>query len=217
MASLRTSTVFTLLFAVTVLALPQPQGKTDSSMPFLTPSVTATATATAQPQQSSTINEWEAWSHTASAAIAAASKSLESLASIMTPATTVPYSNPFTAYTSLTDSRGVITGMPAVATSIPSQAAVVTSIPTQASVVTVCSGCASVMSAEASWSSMVSSIYATTSSVTAVSQAVSSASGSGSATKSSFVQQATGNAGMKKEFVGSGVMIGLAGIVAAVL
>jgi hypothetical protein len=47
-----------------------------------------------------------------------------------------PYENPFTIYTSMTNSLGVITGMPAVWTSQPSQPALVTSQPPSATLPT---------------------------------------------------------------------------------
>ena len=54
-------------------------------------------------------------------------------ASIGWPVTSsTPYENPFTIYTTMTNSLGVITGMPAVWTSQPSQPAVVTSQPPSA-------------------------------------------------------------------------------------
>lgn len=203
-----TSTLLTaaILFTSSVLALPQ---KVDTNMPVL-PSTSQQVWWT----NTAAVEEWNQWtvlktaSATATAAVVATGSSAVSSAkaTVSAASNSVPYSNPFTIYTSMTNSLGVITGMPAV----------VTSQPTQAAVATVCSGCASVLSAQSSWGSMVSSIYSSSvTRVAAVSTSSAAPSQSASATRSSFQQASTGAAG--RTMANSGAAILLVGAVAALL
>lgn len=188
---------------------PEPQGKVDTAMPFLSSTTAAAADAWA----STTSTQW--WTPSSSATAVAtpqSSNAWESTPVIPTgniAETTAPYSNPFTIYTTQTDSRGVITGMPAVVTAQPSQA----------DVATVCSGCSSVLSDEASWSSMVASLYSTSTPAAAVTGnetlATSTVSETSSASRTGF-SQSTG-AASRKEVLSGGAMLALFGAVAAAL
>ncbi len=206
----------TLVLASTASALPQQ--KVDTSMPFLSE---ATATASAQqwwtPSASQSQWDWNTWSASQPQSTPLALAATSSAPAVVTSQSSAQYSNAFTVYTSMTDSRGVITGMPAVATAQPSQA----------EVATVCSGCSSVASAEESWSSMVASIYSTStlaaasanstmSSATSATSTASSASSTSSATSSATFSQSTG-AASRNIVCSGGAVLAMVGAVAALL
>ncbi|KAK5947059.1 hypothetical protein PMZ80_001205 [Knufia obscura] len=208
----------TLIIASTAAALPQQ--KVDTGMPVLSQATATSAeawqTSSAQqwwtPSASQSQWDWNTWSasQAQSTPVAlAVSAPASSAPAVITSQSSAPYSNPFTVYTSMTDSRGVITGMPAVATSQPSQA----------DVATVCSGCASVMSAQESWSSMVSSIYSTstpvpTSASSTMSSATSASSTGSSASSSPTFEQSTGAASRSAVLSGGAVLAMIATVVA---
>jgi len=115
--------------------------------------------------------------------------------------TTAAYTNPFTSYTTQTDSLGVITGMPSVVTSQPavitSQPAVVTSQPSVAGVIMTTSYANTTMatSARSSMSSVLMSASSSASSVRA---------SAGSATSSASIEVSTGGA-VNNRITGTGL------------
>lgn len=216
----------TLILASTAYALPQQN--VDSSMPVLS-QPTATASVEVWQSSSASANEWwtpeatqsewdwKTWSasqvQSTPVAVVATSPVAQALAA---SESSTPYSNPFTIYTTMTNSLGVITGMPAVVTAQPSEAAVVS----------VCSGCSSVMSDQASWSSMVASLYTTSTPVAAAvaSSTMSSdvealsaeSSAASSASSSVTFSQSTGAASRSIAISGSAVLAIIGAIAALV-
>ena len=195
------------LLMATATALPQIfGGKVDNSMPFLSSGQSDIAKGEVVAPTGTTV--W--WTPESTAPSATSVQSVDWNKAASSPAVTqpsVPYSNPFTIYTSMTDSRGVITGMPAVITAQPSQAAVAT----------ICSGCAEVSSQQASYSSMVASLYSTSSTAvrsnTTMATATSQVASSSASASATFRQS---GAGSRNEVVG-GAVLAFAGALVALL
>ncbi|EXJ58520.1 hypothetical protein A1O7_05946 [Cladophialophora yegresii CBS 114405] len=120
---------------------------------------------------------------------------------------TSSYENPFTIYTSMTNSLGVITGMPSVVTSQPTQPAVITSQPQSP---TLPSYSGYYYNTTSSASVPVSSSPTTlATSMTAVASGTSSSEGSSTGSSSSSsspaIPQATGGAAALNKITGAGV------------
>lgn len=198
------NTVATVLALSTALvgASPVYSGNVDTAMPVLPDATSWISSATVWWTPDATQSEWDwrTWSLSSSAS------SVVEATPEATTTSEIPYSNPFTIYTTMTNSLGVITGMPAVDTSQPSQAPKAT----------VCSGCASVESAQASWSSMVSSLYSTVT-PTAAAASASSLTPSGTSTASSPNFSQDTNAAARREVLNSGAALAVFGIVAYLL
>lgn len=210
----------TSLVGASPIVSPVVSGKIDTAMPFLSQ---ATEWPTSSqvwwtPDASQSQWDWKTWSQSSASSTVLAVSTSSATAVQSTPIATstsvvspTPYSNPFTIYTTMTNSAGVITGMPAV----------VTSQPTQAAKATECAGCTSVKSDQASWSSMVSSIYsAETSKAAAVS--VSSSSGPSSASSPSTSTTSAGfsqstNAASRREIFNCGAALAIFGAFACLL
>lgn len=211
------------IFTTLVSGSPISSGNVNSAMPFLT-AETAYPTSSQvwwTPDASQSQWDWKTWSpSSATSTILAVSTPSATVLVQSTPSATSAvvvtssskseaYSNPFTIYTTMTNSLGVITGMPAVATSQPSQAAKATE----------CSGCASVKSAQSSWSSMISSMYSTSSPVAAAVSPTSSSSASratsATSTSAGFSQKT--NAASRREVLNGGAALAVFGAVAYLL
>lgn len=164
--------VTTIYSAVNTNAQGLPSAMPTSAAGAWSPQSQWTPSGPWSPQATQSEWNWQAWSSSQAAASSATAAAAAVQAS-MNAASSVPYSNPFTIYTTMTNSLGVITGMPAVATSQPSQPAVATA----------CSGCASVLSQQSAWASSVGTLMSSSRPATTV-VAVSS-TGSSSTTQAS--------------------------------
>lgn len=232
-----TSGIFATVLALStalVGASPIISGNINTAMPFLSdaPAWTSSAQVWWTPDATQTQSQWDwqTWSQSSVASTPATlvqstpvATSIASSAPVVysswtsaqvvsSSASSVPYSNPFTVYTTQTNSAGVITGMPAVVTSQPSEAPKAT----------VCSGCASVLSDQASWSSMVGSLYTTATPVAAAANATESSgssrtSGSASSTSEGFSQSTGTNAASRREVLNGGAVLAIFGAAAYLL
>lgn len=204
------STFATILALSTALvgASPVYSGSIDTSMPVLPDATSWVQSATVWWTPDATQSEWDwkTWSQSSTSTIQYTPEATTTTTATPQASSWVPYSNPFTIYTTMTNSLGVITGMPAVDTSQPSMAPKATE----------CSGCASVESAQESWSKMVSSLYSTATPVVVAVNATSSKSTStASATSSGFSQDT--NAASRSDIFNSGAALAVFGLAAYLL
>lgn len=209
-----TSNTFATILALStalVGASPVYSGDINTAMPVLPDATSWVASTTVWWTPDATQSEWDwkTWSQSSTSVIESTPEAISTPSTTPAASSWVPYSNPFTIYTTMTNSLGVITGMPAVVTSQPSQAPKAT----------VCSGCASVESAQESWSSMVGSLYSTATTVAANAEASSTGSSRTSATASStspgFSQDT--NAASRSEVFNSGAALAVFGLAAYLL